>query len=189
MKIGLVIDENVSEGVCFYQTLEPVFQAFSDAGNEVYFIQPGYHAEVSDHVVTLPYFSSSLSSIFSLKLAKNSEVILSSLNLDVIHFLNQSPFSKMVGRFAEYSCLPLVLTINPYELDRIKHGRLFLYDSMLRLYSYFIHRVLDNQGVLSYHLPDTKCDFRNLGFTESITGFSNVEELAYLYERAKMQNI
>lgn len=189
MKIGLSVDLSHPHGLGFYRMLEDLFQGFVKSGHEVYLISCGMKTGRNLKGVTLSYFSS-----FSLLaglpfLKKAAKDCLDSLKLDVIHMLDLSYASRVALSYAADSSLPLVFSLNPFELEEMEKSKAILKDTKLTYLNLVIQHVGDEKGILSYHQEKDKDVFRQFGFTESLTLFRDEKELLYVYQRAGRQNL
>lgn len=191
MRIGIVIDLNHQDGKKVYASFQNLVLRLRSEKNETVLITLGARTQKTKEGVELDSVACSNSFIpflFYFKVRSFFD-ILDGLGLDVIHLLDQSALSKLMLNYSIRKNLPLLLTVNPMELEAMKKSHSFLYDAQHFYFFYFIHSVLENQGILSCFGKESYLDFRKFGFTESIGQFTSVQEIMVLYERAKMQNI
>ena len=191
MRIGIVVDLNHPDGKKFYDSLKELLTTLSDGKNDVFLLTLGNRTSKTQRGAQLDYVACSNSFfpfLFPLRV-KGFFEILDGMRLDMIHLLDQSALSKLMLNYSIKRNLPLLLTVNPYEMEGRKKSHAFLYDAQHHYFFYFIHSVLENQGILSCLGNESYDEFRDFGFTESIGLFSSKQELMELYERARMQNI
>lgn len=189
MRIGLSLDLSHPNGIGAYRMLEDLFNRLSASGNEVYLISNGMKTLRNEKGVSLSYFSS-FSLLAGLPLLKRVPLnCLDSLNLDVIHMLDLSYASRTALSYSAISGIPLVFTLNPYELEEMEKSKVIFKDTRLTYLNLVIQHVMDEKGILSYCSLQDKKAFRQFGFTESLTLFRDEKELMYVYQRARRQNL
>ena len=191
MNIGLFVDLNHPNGKNIYNDLKPIYDEYEKNGDNVYLVCFDNKTKINDKKVTISFFRSpSIFVPFGLR-KRNKKIfdILDSIHLDCINILDLSNLSNFAINYAKKRNLPLVHTLNLYELKKIKKNRIFYSDVQMYCLGMTVNKVLDTQGIISYSNDEEREYFRKFGFNDSLTKFENAKELEYVYKRAKRQNI